>query len=1296
LGIASFRGKGIMANEGQSTDQPAAAEKKHELSPLPDWPYRPFLPYDREDQALFVGREHEILQVADLVTAPGVRIVLVHGRSGVGKSSLLRAGVLPHLEEKVGGYLTLRDRSEALEAPSEETDYPVLSVRTTHDLPGQLAAALACFYARHWTRVTAGGATVTVDLPGLLRKAMSEAGQSAETAVQANPVSSAPCHMEGPTLPSPSPSSQADYPNGLRAALLAHPSLLSRLLDTLAENLLFEPVVLIEQGEELFTLAREPEDAENRSAALDMLAQFTRTPGRGKLLVSLRTEYYGRLIAQLGVGATDTEAIREFFLTVPSSEQMLAAALRPTLNSAVPYSTETPLARYGFEFAEGLAEKIVGEVREAAQEEQESPLSLLQVVCAQLAEAARGRGDRVIRAADLKDLGEIRGASAALAMKLAQTLQKGLSETSFSRDPRYRLIFGAIGLRFIPQFWELLTGGGFKNKKEVMTLLGRLCRLQPDGSVTRDLVPEERLQEGEGDVAKVAALIARGAEESVGLFEVAWLGPPGQEKRYVSLSCDALAPVIARWDREEKIRRVHGRKVTVDWLWVVIPLGVLAAVLGWFWYQGRKNLRNARDMYDEDLRAIITDARRYVQAVEANRPLLYFSQMAQAEQAWEAEDLVRMRQLLLNYRQSPQDENDLRGFEWYHLWLLADRSRSSLAGHNGWTTAVALSPDGTQLASAGADGLVRVWDPASGNQKAELSGHVGAVLTVAFAGDGARLASGGEDGTVFLWSLGKKKALKTAKPLDLKGHGGPVRSVLFIDSKTIASASQDGTVRLWDVDSKVSPRALKTTGPVLALALSPRGQLLASASEDGSILLWDAGEGKKRGQLPRHPGPIHALAFAPDGKTLASASTQRAEIGDTGVVKLWDVATQKETKAPISQASAVRCLAFSGDGKTLATGGADNAIHFWNASNLKEKDTFRGHLDIVSSLAISADGKTLASGSYDGTVKLWSPDVPGARQVLGGLKGGATCLAISPDNKLVASADDDGAIHLWPADTGRPVRTLQAKHGPAGAVAFALLDKTLILASAHNGPARDQSNVVVWDASKGTILHTLNSHPGGVNCVALTRDGTLLACGGADKVVRVWDVRKGKVHRDLPGHGGSILSVAFSASGRFLASGDARGQIRIWQPDPTKQEPGQGEALLVEPKGNAVTALAFSPEPEERELASASEDRTVRRWDRISGKVIYRFRGGAGRVLTIAYTPRGESLVTGGANQAVRLWTLEGTLRFTFPGHAGPVTGVAFASDQRMLASASRDGTVRLWRAAPEESMHEEPHGGDE
>jgi hypothetical protein len=245
------------------------------------------------------------------------------------------------------------------------------------------------------------------------------------------------------------------------------------------------------------------------------------------------------------------------------------------------------------------------------------------------------------------------------------------------------------------------------------------------------------------------------------------------------------------------------------------------------------------------------------------------------------------------------------------LWDLASGSALRiLDGHDASVVSVAFSPDGRTLVSASRD--LRLWDLASGSRAARvLRGHEDFVQAVAFSPDGRSVASASADKTLRLWEVASGKELHV-----LRGHEGWVRAVAFSpDRKTVASGSEDGAMRLWDVASGRFMSALQGHGEsVRALCFSPDGKLLASASEDKTVRLWSPASGKELRVLRGHEGVVTALAFSPNGRTLASVAEDRS-------LRLWDVASGRELRilrAP--DGGPLRGVSFSPDGKVVASG----------------------------------------------------------------------------------------------------------------------------------------------------------------------------------------------------------------------------------------------------------------------------------------------------------------------------------------------------------------------------------------
>jgi WD40 repeat protein/sterol desaturase/sphingolipid hydroxylase (fatty acid hydroxylase superfamily) len=283
-------------------------------------------------------------------------------------------------------------------------------------------------------------------------------------------------------------------------------------------------------------------------------------------------------------------------------------------------------------------------------------------------------------------------------------------------------------------------------------------------------------------------------------------------------------------------------------------------------------------------------------------------------------------------------------------------------GHAAAVLGVAISSDGGRIVSGSEDGLVKVWDAATGHETMTCTGHTRPVCGVALSPDGHCLVSGSQDRTVRVWdaATGQEKLL-------LKGHTGPVQSVaLSPDGRNVVSAGW-AAAKVWDAATGQEKRTLPGgSGSVLSIAVSADGRRLASACWE-TVTVWDAETGRELLSLRGHTSLVAGVAVSPDGSRIASASLDQT-------VKVWDATTGELQRSLTGHAGPVYSVAFSPDGKSIVSGGGDGTVKVWDAATGREKVTLTGHTDAVTSVAVSADGHCLVSGSRDGTLKVWDAD----------------------------------------------------------------------------------------------------------------------------------------------------------------------------------------------------------------------------------------------------------------------------------------------------------------------------------
>ncbi len=463
------------------------------------------------------------------------------------------------------------------------------------------------------------------------------------------------------------------------------------------------------------------------------------------------------------------------------------------------------------------------------------------------------------------------------------------------------------------------------------------------------------------------------------------------------------------------------------------------------------------------------------------------------------------------------------------LWKIDGTLLKTWKGHTDGVLSVSFSPDGQTIASTSADKTIKLWNR-DGHLRATLKGHQDSVSEASFSPDSKTLASASVDRTMKLWRI-DGTLLKT-----LKGHTDRVLSVSFSpDGQTLASASLDRSVKLWRINGTLLKTLKGHEDGVLRVSFSPDGKSLASASLDRTVRLWNR-DGTLQTTLKGHQYWVYSVKFSPDGKSLASASAD-------STVRLWSLNTIG-SKTLTGHTARVSNVSFSPDGRTIASASGDKTVKLWQRDG-KLLRTLKGHKAGVWSVSFSPDGKILASASgdntrKDNTVKLWGLDGI-LLKTLTGHSDRVLSVSFSPDNQTIASASKDKTIKLWNR-SGTFLKTLTGHRQPINWVSFSPDGK-------HIASASEDKTVKVWN-SDGTLLKTLEGHKERVLSVSFSPDGQTLASASADNTVKLWSL-DGKELKTLKGHTDRVYSVSFSPNGQTLASASRDGTVKIWSSDGT-------------------------------------------------------------------------------------------------------------------------------------------------
>jgi WD40 repeat protein len=374
------------------------------------------------------------------------------------------------------------------------------------------------------------------------------------------------------------------------------------------------------------------------------------------------------------------------------------------------------------------------------------------------------------------------------------------------------------------------------------------------------------------------------------------------------------------------------------------------------------------------------------------------------------------------------------------LWDVGSGKSQTLVGRGDGISESAWSPDGKWLATASGsydDGTVKLWDAVTGDRVRTFPqpGPGVGTSSVAFSPDGKLLAAGSSDGIIRVYDPSTGDLVKP-----LKGHKGAVHRALAFhpDGKLLASGSGDSTVRVWDTATWQVVRTIQEhPTSVSAVVFSRDGKSLATASLDGTVILWDGAGKQEQRRFTRHRTEnLHALAFSPDGKTLAIA-------GSDSTVKLWDVNADRPRRLPPDNLFIVYDVAVSADGRTLASGSYDGRVRLWDLATGKVEKTIDADGTAGSGVAFSRDGKWLAWASWMSDVHVWNRAAGRLEHRLRGHTQDATRVAFSPDSRLLASSGYGPVVKLWDAVAGREVQSPETQAESVQAIGFSPDSKTL-------------------------------------------------------------------------------------------------------------------------------------------------------------------------------------------------------------------------------------------------------------
>jgi WD40 repeat protein len=479
-------------------------------------------------------------------------------------------------------------------------------------------------------------------------------------------------------------------------------------------------------------------------------------------------------------------------------------------------------------------------------------------------------------------------------------------------------------------------------------------------------------------------------------------------------------------------------------------------------------------------------------------------------------------------------------------------------------------------------------------------------------------------------------------------------------------------------------------GDLQCAAYSPDGNYILTGGSAGAFL-WDVVTGRVVRSYIGHMQGVSSVAFSPDG-------TQVVTGGPDGTAKLWQTLEGEEARTFTGHTGAVRSVTFSPDGTTILTGGADSTACLWSTADGARIRTFSGHGGPINCVAFSPDGRKVLTGSDDQTARLWNLADASVIHTFTRQydEGRVRSLAFFPDGTKIVTAD--GYVTIWDAVDGAEILSFCPNDIPFVSSVAVSPEGTMLLVDGDDAQQSEYlfGTVELWDTWGNRISTLLVSPQDNLRCVSFSRDGArvLVAFPPPANFACILNVSDAGRVSEFIGHTGGVYSASLSPNGAQVVTANWDCDVFMMQylPRAILWDLSDGRMIREFWVWEPSLALSVGFSPDGTRIAMGTDWGTdwgihwgsVILFDAVSAQVILTLEGGhRGAVHSIAFSPSGEYVLTGGGDGTAKLWSVpHGTLTTTFTGHTGAVYGVAFSPDGKQVATASQDKTARMWRTS--------------
>jgi WD40 repeat protein/serine/threonine protein kinase/ABC-type sugar transport system substrate-binding protein len=565
-------------------------------------------------------------------------------------------------------------------------------------------------------------------------------------------------------------------------------------------------------------------------------------------------------------------------------------------------------------------------------------------------------------------------------------------------------------------------------------------------------------------------------------------------------------------------------------------------------------------------------------------------------------------------------------------------------GHADRVYTIAFSPDGTLVASGSQDSSVIIWNFATrtivhnlGEGSAE--GHDVDVWSVKFTPDGSQLVSGDSTGRLIVWDVESGSIVHDYRHI----HSLHVEDTVFsTDGRLVLTGSDDNWVKVWELETGEILHEYLADSYVLGVRFLPGEQEVVSADYSGKVIFWNLSDDTRAREITiENSTPIRGgLVLTADGTTLIVGD-------DLGNILFFDVPSKADRPFRVFRGhdQSVTRLGFSPDESELVTSSADKSVIIWDLQGRGAEISRINTAQPVRNAVLSPNGQLIAASLEDGTVQLWTTADMQASQTLEANAGQLFHVAFSPDSSLLAAAAEDGSVTVWTLADNTLLYRFTDHLAPLRAVAFSP-DGSLLAAGGGQVQVSDSrqvdNSITVWSMADGTVLHRFDAHTAAVRSLSFSPDGTNLLSASDDSSLILWNVTMGSFVRRYTGHSDTVWTASFSPDGSQFISGSSDTSIILW-------DTATGDIIRqLSGHNTPVRAVAFSPDGRHGlsgsgtvQTSSVGENYNLRYWDLQTGEVLREFPGHSEFVTSLLFDASGTQALSASGDGNLILWRIE-------------------------------------------------------